>query len=309
MERGQYKSSKSNLNNGGIMKIGVESLDKAREQIQKAIDQDGPYSHNIVGLVLSSVASDYGTAQANELIAEFDLTEVYGIRPVQEELKVKPEQKPIVEKKVEVPKQSPYERARLEANKVIEKLYQSLSPHCLDAENAIMYELFKDNGWEKNSYEVKVQVFPEDHPSYNKKIRVFADLKGNGHYHHTAYTTYIRIDSDDWTVSFKKNWTPNTKDLGAKVHAKVVEFVQELKSKYEARVQQKETETVVKEKMAVEFPETKDVYVTGNRASFYLEEGKTEYNISGDLYSIELHSLTRDQLERVREIKRENKNV
>jgi hypothetical protein len=284
------------------MKIGIESLDEAREQIRKAIRQKGPFSHNIVGLVLSGVASEHGTVQANALIQEFNLTRVYGIHPVKEE-EAKPIPPPVVEKKVEEPKQSPYERARREANAVIQRLFYQLDG-LFAVKNSFVYELVKDNGWEKNAFEIKIQVFPEDHPSYNKKIRVFANLKGNGHYHHTGYKTYIRIDSDDWTVSFKKNWTPTTKDLATKINTKVTEFVQELQSKYEARVQQKETDTVVKEKMAVEFPEAKDVYVTGNRASFYIKEGKLEYNINYDTYSLELSGLTRDQLRRILDIKR-----
>lgn len=53
----------------------------AKEKIEKAIIQDGPYSHNIVGLVLSGLNDKKA---ANKLIDEFELDELYGIQKVGE---------------------------------------------------------------------------------------------------------------------------------------------------------------------------------------------------------------------------------
>ncbi len=58
-------------------------LIKAREKIETAIDQNGPYSHNICGLVLSSVVQDHGFETANELIEEYGLEFLYSIRPIE----------------------------------------------------------------------------------------------------------------------------------------------------------------------------------------------------------------------------------
>lgn len=43
---------------------------------------DGPYSHNIVSLVLYQVASEHGYDAADALVASLELTTAYGIKPV-----------------------------------------------------------------------------------------------------------------------------------------------------------------------------------------------------------------------------------
>lgn len=53
-----------------------------RQQIVKAIEQDGPYSHNIVSSVLRSVSNEFGANVANGLIDEYELDEVFGIQKV-----------------------------------------------------------------------------------------------------------------------------------------------------------------------------------------------------------------------------------
>lgn len=58
------------------------TIAEARKKIEKAIDQNGQYSHNICGLVLSSVSRDHGLEAANNLIDEFALDEIYGIHKV-----------------------------------------------------------------------------------------------------------------------------------------------------------------------------------------------------------------------------------
>jgi len=56
----------------------------AREKIGLALDQNGPYSHNICSLVLSKIAQQFGNASANKLIHDFELDKIYQIMPVKE---------------------------------------------------------------------------------------------------------------------------------------------------------------------------------------------------------------------------------
>lgn len=58
-------------------------MEKARKQIEKAIDVMGQFSHNIATLVLQDISKKWGYRYANDLCREFDLSEVFGI----EELK------------------------------------------------------------------------------------------------------------------------------------------------------------------------------------------------------------------------------
>jgi len=51
-----------------------KSLDIFKEQIERAIGQNGSYTHNIIGMVLSDVAKNYGDEEANKLIDEYDLS-------------------------------------------------------------------------------------------------------------------------------------------------------------------------------------------------------------------------------------------
>ena len=64
-----------------LEKSPIESDKKAeaRDKIQKAIGQNGPYTHNIIGLVLSGLKD---IDMANDLIDENDLDRVYGIQKV-----------------------------------------------------------------------------------------------------------------------------------------------------------------------------------------------------------------------------------
>ena len=68
---------------------GVTTLDVIREQIRKEIPHidKKPYSHNIIGLLLSQVAKEHGTAAANALIDELGLEE-RGWSQVHEEMEL-----------------------------------------------------------------------------------------------------------------------------------------------------------------------------------------------------------------------------
>jgi hypothetical protein len=62
----------------------INEVTKARARIEEAMEQDGPFTHNLIGFTLSSLAQKVGVKYANELVREFDLTEIYGIEEVQE---------------------------------------------------------------------------------------------------------------------------------------------------------------------------------------------------------------------------------
>lgn len=59
-------------------------MKEARRKIVEAIKRNGPYSHNIVSLVLIEVSKQYGVKEANSLVTELKLTELYGIEPESE---------------------------------------------------------------------------------------------------------------------------------------------------------------------------------------------------------------------------------
>ena len=54
----------------------------ARQKIEHAMDQAGPYTHNMITCVLQSVSKKFGYRYANDLVREFDLTDLYGIEEV-----------------------------------------------------------------------------------------------------------------------------------------------------------------------------------------------------------------------------------
>lgn len=57
-----------------MTKRKLDNLEDCKDAINDALDQDGPYTHNIIGLVLSKVFKELGGQPAvNELIEEFDL--------------------------------------------------------------------------------------------------------------------------------------------------------------------------------------------------------------------------------------------
>lgn len=58
---------------------------QAARKIEEAIAQNGAYSHNIIGLVLSQLAAEVDYAAANQLVDEFYLTALYGIYKVEKD--------------------------------------------------------------------------------------------------------------------------------------------------------------------------------------------------------------------------------
>ena len=55
------------------------NIKDARKNIEHALRQDGSFTHNMLGVILSSVAKTNGDIEANKLIDEYDLTKRYGI--------------------------------------------------------------------------------------------------------------------------------------------------------------------------------------------------------------------------------------
>lgn len=66
---------------GEVQKV----LNDARDKIEKALDQEGKYTHNILTLILRETARKVGYDEANLLIAEYDLKDLYGIFPASKE--------------------------------------------------------------------------------------------------------------------------------------------------------------------------------------------------------------------------------
>lgn len=60
------------------------TIEDAETKIENALMQAGPFTYNMVGMVLASVAKNHGVKEANRLIDEFDL-ELMGIRKEQEQ--------------------------------------------------------------------------------------------------------------------------------------------------------------------------------------------------------------------------------
>ena len=56
----------------------IETINDAKEKIERAIESNGQFTHNILGLILRKVDGLFGTKVANDLIDEYDL-EDYGI--------------------------------------------------------------------------------------------------------------------------------------------------------------------------------------------------------------------------------------
>ena len=55
----------------------------ARRKIETAIEQSGPYSHNICSMALLAVAAVEGKDAANKLIEDYELDALYRIRKVE----------------------------------------------------------------------------------------------------------------------------------------------------------------------------------------------------------------------------------
>lgn len=56
--------------------------EEASDKIEKALMQGGQYTHNMCGIVLGQVMKTEGVEVANDLIKEFALDDLFGIRPV-----------------------------------------------------------------------------------------------------------------------------------------------------------------------------------------------------------------------------------
>ena len=54
---------------------------QARTQIENQLKVNGPFSHNMIGIVLSGVAKRYGIAEANRMIEKMGLDKL-GWRPL-----------------------------------------------------------------------------------------------------------------------------------------------------------------------------------------------------------------------------------
>jgi len=58
------------------------TLDKARQLLQVQVDFGGGYNRNSAKLILAEVVREHGQAEANQMINEMHLEEVFGFAPV-----------------------------------------------------------------------------------------------------------------------------------------------------------------------------------------------------------------------------------
>ena len=58
------------------------TLDKARQLLQVQVDFGGGYNRNSARLILAEVVREHGQADANKLISELRLDEIFGTSPV-----------------------------------------------------------------------------------------------------------------------------------------------------------------------------------------------------------------------------------
>ncbi len=65
--------------------MNIKTRQDAREEIEQAIEDRGPYSHNIISCVLRLIASRWGYKETNDFIDEYDLTRRFGIAKRKEE--------------------------------------------------------------------------------------------------------------------------------------------------------------------------------------------------------------------------------
>lgn len=55
------------------MNGSTETLDDLREALEAHADEPGPYSHNMVPLILGAIASRFSPEEAQQAIVDFDL--------------------------------------------------------------------------------------------------------------------------------------------------------------------------------------------------------------------------------------------
>ena len=64
-----------------VGKVKAMTLDKAREMLTVHVDLAGGYNRNAVRLILGEVQRAHGGEAVDRLIGEFNLEQVFGIRP------------------------------------------------------------------------------------------------------------------------------------------------------------------------------------------------------------------------------------
>lgn len=65
-----------------LAKEMAKDINLANMKIQHHINDEGPYSHNIVSCILRGVEKDWGTELANKLISANNLEQFFGIKEI-----------------------------------------------------------------------------------------------------------------------------------------------------------------------------------------------------------------------------------
>ena len=56
-----------------MKKEPTHTLEELTDKLDQAVETNGPYSHNIIGMVLSQVDRDYGVEAARKLFIDYKL--------------------------------------------------------------------------------------------------------------------------------------------------------------------------------------------------------------------------------------------
>ena len=75
------KYQKNKANTDDLRDSACRAKEDAKHEIQKEIDFDGNFTHNIISCILRKLADEYGTKYANEIVDELDLEFLYAIGP------------------------------------------------------------------------------------------------------------------------------------------------------------------------------------------------------------------------------------
>ena len=59
------------------------TINEAYRNIQRHIEDPGPYGHNIVTCILTGIAAEHGTDAANQMVDDLDLVNEFGIGKVE----------------------------------------------------------------------------------------------------------------------------------------------------------------------------------------------------------------------------------
>jgi hypothetical protein len=182
--------------------------------------------------------------------------------------------------------------------KMIELFNQLVAlPPIKDA--AITYVLQKHAAW-NDSNEIKVDVFPNKHPSYYKTLCIYSETHSSSWRRTGKPFTYVRIRSDKYDVYFKGKFTFDNKNLAKRLQKEIAELYFKLIDSHLAIIVKRDNEITSQQILTKKFAALNgSIYADNNTA--YLDTGsfKIIYNNYDQKYTINIHKITETQLDKV----------